>query len=140
MPSVRKPPLATFGPTFLGKEKIKRFWQILKSAFWRQSGKNLVSFAFLGAVGCGNSAAILQQFCGGRSHLFSFLSRKIHVLASKTSKYADLSRKHYVNISGFLRQFCGRFSKVKIRLLVVKIAFLSILSPYPRSCRPFFPP
>ena len=50
-----------------------------------------------------------------------------------------MGRKTYVSISGFLRQFCGRFSKVKIHLPMVRIAFFSVLSAHPRSCRPFPP-
>ena len=59
-------------------------------------------FACCGAVGC----RILQQICGGRCQS-SFLSRKVHVLASESSKNAVFGGKPCVNISGFLRQFCG---------------------------------
>ena len=52
-------------------------------------------------------------------------------------KTADFGRKPYVNISGFLRQFCGKCSKVKIHLRMVRIACFSVLSAHLRSCRPF---
>ena len=44
-----------------------------------------------------------------------------------------------VNISGFLRQFCGRFSKVKIHLPIVRIGILSILSTHPEVLQALSP-
>ena len=68
LPSVRKTPLATFGATFLERQKFKNFGQILKKCFfWTQSGKIWSVLHFLGC-GLPNSVAILRQFCGGRCH------------------------------------------------------------------------
>ena len=56
---------------------------------------------------CGNSAAIPR-----RTSVFVSKS-PFFGLKNLNSKKADFGRKPYVNISGFQRQFCGRFSKVK---------------------------
>ena len=97
-----------------------------KNAPKRHNQAKFGQFGMFG--GCGlpifqQFCAILEKFCGGRRHT-SFLSRKIHALASKCSKKEDFGRKPYVNISGFLRQLCRRFSKVKIHL-PMEIAFVA---------------
>ena len=119
-----KKPLGRFWRHFFGTAEFK-IWVVKKCFLWAIR-QNLVSFAFLGAVGC----RVLRQFCGT-----SFFVSKSPCFGRKKLKNADLGRKPYVNISGFLRQFCGRFSKVKIHLQMVKHACFT----HPRSCR-LFPP
>ena len=124
LPSVRKTPLGHFWRHSLGTAKTQRFWANFETCFfWTESSKIWSVLHFLGP----NSAAC------------RFVSRKVHFLVSKNSKKTDFGQKTHVNISGFLRHFCGRFSKVKIHLLMVWIAFFSVLSEHPRSCRPFPP-
>ena len=86
-------------------------------------------------LGCGLPifAAILRRPV---PHLGFCLEKSIFS-PRKSQEKADFGRKTYVSISGFLRQFCGRFSKVKIHLPMGRIAFFSVLSAHPRSCRPF---
>ena len=136
--SVKMPPLSLLlePPFFFGAAKNSRIGgEFCQKCFFWTVRQNLVSFAFFGALGC----RVPWQFCGGRCHTLFFLSRQVHVLASKNSKYADLGRKPYVSISGFLWRSCRRFSKVKIHLPMVKIEFWSVLSTHPRPCRPFLP-
>ena len=138
LPLVRKTPLAAFGVTFLKLEqrKLKILGKILRKCFfWTQSGKIWSVLHFLGP----HSAAFLRHSAEAGATR-RFLCRKVHILGLEIlKKKADFGRKPYVNISGFLRQFCRRFSKVKIHLLMVQIAFFSVLSAHPRSCRPFPP-
>ena len=127
-------PLGHFWRHFFETAKIQTFWANFEKMLFWTSKQNLVSFAFFGGCGLPNSEA----FCSNSAEAGAtrrFLSRKVHVLASET--HAHLGTKSYVNILGLLRQFRGRFSKVKIHLPKVRIAFLSVLSTHPRSCRPF---
>ena len=134
-----KPPWPLLAPLFWNSKNSKILGQILKNncILLDTIRQNLVSLAFFGA----ESAAfcVVRQFCGGRGHTYGFCLEKSTFWLRKSQKKADFGRKPYVNISGFLRQFCGRFSKVKIHLPMVRIAFFSVLSAHPRSCRPFPP-
>ena len=104
LPSVRKTALATFGATFLERQKFKNFGQILKKMpFLDTIRQNLVSFAFFGlwiAEFCGNSAA----FCGNSAEAGPtrrFWSRKVHFLASKKSKKGRFWQKNLRVYFGF---------------------------------------
>ena len=146
LPSVRKTPLATFGATFLERQKLKNFGQILKNASF---GHNQAKFGqFCIFLGCGlpNSAAILRHsaaFCcnsveAGATH--RFLSRKVHFLASKKSKNGRFWQKNLREYFGFSAAIQRKILKGQnIHLPMVRIAFFSVLSAHPRSCRPFPP-
>ena len=131
--------LATFGATFFWNGKTQKFWANLRKCFfWTQSGKNW-SVLHFGGCGLPNFSAILR-------HSTAILQKPVphvgfcvkkSIFASKKLK-KHFGRKPYLNISGFLRQFCGK-SKVKIHFPMVRIASFSILSAHPRSCRPFCP-
>ena len=114
-----KPLWPLLAPLFLERQKFKNFGQILKKCpFWTQSGKIWSVLHFLGC-GLPNSAAILRHsaaFCGNSAAILrrpvphvGFGLEKSIFWPRKSQKKADFGRKTYVCISGFLRQFCGRF-------------------------------
>ena len=128
-----KTPWPLLAPLFLERPKLKNFGQFLNTIT-----QDLVSFAFLGAVGCRilrHSAAILRRPV---PHV-GFCLEKSDCLPEKKTQKGRFWQNTLREYSGFLRQFCGKFSKVKIHLPMVRIAFFSVLSAHPRSCRPFPP-
>ena len=56
-----KNPLATFGATFLERQKLKNFGQILKNASFGHNQAKFGQFCILGGCGLPNSAAILRR-------------------------------------------------------------------------------
>ena len=56
-----KPPLATFGATFLERQKLKNFGQILKNASFGHKKAKFGQFCIFWGCGLPNSAAILQR-------------------------------------------------------------------------------
>ena len=81
----KKKPLATFGATFLERQKNPKFWANFENMLLLDTIKqNLVSFAFFGL----RVAEFWRQLCGGRCHTFFCLD----VLASNNSKDADFGR------------------------------------------------
>ena len=129
-----KPPWPLLAPLFWNGKNSKLSGKVFQGLFWTQTGK-FGQFCIFGGCGLPSSVAILRRPV---PHIGFCLEKSIF-WASKHSKKAGFGRKPYVNTSGFLRQFRGKFSKVKIHLPMVCIALLSVLKMHPRSCRPFSP-
>ena len=61
LPSVRKTPLATFGATFLERQKLKNFGQILKKMLPLDNQAKFGQFCIFLGCGLPNSAAMLRR-------------------------------------------------------------------------------
>ena len=89
-----KNPLATFGATFLERQKLQKFWanfEKIASFGHNQAkfGQFCIFFGLWVAEFCGNSAE------AGATR--RFLSRKVHFWPRKSKKKADFGRKTYVS-------------------------------------------